>query len=179
MREGTPRWKKRRAPANRATAQALSHPHHKGVGDAGRKRERSVSERGVFGEVGGSASKEAAVVVISARRLGSEMVVLCTDGPRNQVSDGVTEPTVAGQDGEHSGERCRCWSASRDPDPCWVTHRKRGGRLAPATTNLGRGTSRRGGGYTPSPEIRLSCRDQSRRRTRCPDRVLLRRERGP
>src|SRR5699024_2519960 len=64
MREGMPRWKKRRAPANRATAQALSHPHHKGVGDAGRKRERSVSERGVFGEVGGSASKEAAVVVI-------------------------------------------------------------------------------------------------------------------
>src|SRR5699024_12745343 len=64
MREGMPRWKKRRAPANRATAQALSHPHHKGVGGAGRKRERSVSERGVFGEVGGSASKEAAVVVM-------------------------------------------------------------------------------------------------------------------
>src|SRR5699024_11576166 len=82
-------------------------------------------------------------------------------------------------DGEHSGERCRCWSASRDPDPCWVTHRERGGRLAPAPTNLGRGTSRRGGGYTPSPEIRLSCRDRSRWGTRCPDRVLLRRERGP
>ncbi len=66
-----------RAPAKSATMTAPAHPTHQGPGIRGTKRERRSEGRAAAGGVEGSASLESAVVVISARRLGSEMGVRC------------------------------------------------------------------------------------------------------